>query len=235
MKMRRRSAVPCARGGSGSRRRGARCATRSGRLTKSPLILLEGTIVTMNAAREVIQHGYVLVRDGRIAAVWKGAHPPDGVDLSGVVRAPSGRGAHIYPGLINLHDHPFYDVLPLWQPPSSHRQPELGQADGDGAIWQPISVERGGLTQPEEAARLISHPSTILTSSDGLGRLIDVIKFGRARMILGARRQTQGGDRIQRRFAACAKYRRRHFWPSADFQSRGADRIARRERCGGTE
>ncbi len=98
----------------------------------------------MNAAREVIQHGYVLVRDGRIAAVWKGAHPPDGVDLSGVVRVPLGRRAHIYPGLINLHDHPFYDVLPLWQPPSSHRQPELGQAAGYGAVWQPISVECGG-------------------------------------------------------------------------------------------
>ncbi len=39
----------------------------------APPILLEGTIVTMNAAREVIQNGHVLVRDGRIAAVWKGA------------------------------------------------------------------------------------------------------------------------------------------------------------------
>ena len=80
--------------------------------------ILEGTIVTMNAAREVIQNGRVLVRDGRIAAAWKGPKPPTGVDLTGVVRAPLGRHAIIYPGLINLHDHPFYGVLPLWQPPS---------------------------------------------------------------------------------------------------------------------
>ena len=92
----------------------------------APAILLEGTIVTMNAAREVIQHGYVLVRDGRIAAVWTGAHPPHSVDLSGAVHVPLGPRAYIYPGLINLHDHPFYGVLPLWQPPSSHRQPGLG-------------------------------------------------------------------------------------------------------------
>ena len=105
----------------------------------SPSILLEGTIVTMNAAREVIQHGYVLVRDGRIAAVWKGAHPPDSVDLSGVVRVPLGPHAYIYPGLINLHDHPFYGVLPLWQPPSSHRQPELGRPLGTSRTATGIS------------------------------------------------------------------------------------------------
>ena len=43
----------------------------------SPPILLEGTIVTMNAAREVIHSGRVLVRDGRIAAVWRGRKAAD--------------------------------------------------------------------------------------------------------------------------------------------------------------
>src|SRR5687767_11123069 len=148
-------------------------------------ILLEGTIVTMNAARDVIQHGHVLVRDGRIAAVWKGAKPPAGVDLSGVVRAALGPHAYIYPGLINLHDHPFYGVLPLWQPPSSHRQPELGRPLGTEPYGNRYQWNAAGLTQPVEATRLIANPSTILTSSDALGRFIDVIKFGRAQMILG--------------------------------------------------
>ena len=83
----------------------------------APPILFEGTVVTMNAAREVIHNGHVLVRDGRIAAVWRGANAARGVDLTGAVRAPLGQHAYIYPGLINLHDHPFYGVLPLWQPP----------------------------------------------------------------------------------------------------------------------
>ena len=159
----------------------------------APPILLEGTIVTMNAAREVIQHGYVLVRDGRIAAVWKGAHPPDGVDLSGVVRVPLGPHAYIYPGLINLHDHPFYGVLPLWQPPSSHRQPGLGRPLGTEPYSNRYQWNAAGLTQPVEAVRLIANPSTILTSGEALGRLIDVIKFGKARMILGGTTSTQGG------------------------------------------
>src|SRR4051812_37974612 len=93
----------------------------------APATLLEGTIVTMNASRDVIHDGRVLVRDGRIVAVWRGGNTPDGIDLTGVVRVPLGHHAYIYPGLINLHDHPFYDVLPRWQPPSSHRQPTLGR------------------------------------------------------------------------------------------------------------
>ena len=63
-------------------------ATRRRGTQSSPPILLEGTIVTMNAARQVIHGGRVLVRDGVIAAVWRGAKPPNGVDLTGVVRAP---------------------------------------------------------------------------------------------------------------------------------------------------
>jgi 5-methylthioadenosine/S-adenosylhomocysteine deaminase len=156
-------------------------------------ILLEGTIVTMNAARDVIQQGHVLVRDGRIAAVWRGAHPPAGVDLSGAVRAALGPDAYIYPGLINLHDHPFYGVLPLWQPPSSHRQPELGRPLGTEPYGNRYQWNVAGVTQPVEAARLIANPSTILTQDIGLNRLIDVIKFSRVRMILGGTTSTQGG------------------------------------------
>src|SRR5207249_10168311 len=91
---------------------------------------LEGAVVTMNAARDVIQNGHVLVRDGRIAAVWHGANAPADVDLTGVLRVPLGPRAHIYPGLINPHDHPFFDQLPMWQPPSSNQQPALGRPAG---------------------------------------------------------------------------------------------------------
>ncbi|AMY07683.1 hydroxydechloroatrazine ethylaminohydrolase [Luteitalea pratensis] len=80
--------------------------------SSSGAILLEGTVVTMNAAREVIPSGRVLVRDGRIVAVWRGSAPPQGVDVTDAERAPPGQHAYIYPGLINLHDHPFYGVLP---------------------------------------------------------------------------------------------------------------------------
>src|SRR3954454_4276460 len=50
-----------------------------------------------------------------------------------------------------------------------------------------------GFSQPVEGGPLIATPSAILTSDAGLGRLIDVIKFGRTRMILGGTTSTQGG------------------------------------------
>jgi 5-methylthioadenosine/S-adenosylhomocysteine deaminase len=156
-------------------------------------VLLEGTIVTMNASRDVIRAGRVLVRGGRIAAMWRGANPPEGVDLTGVVRAPLGQHAYIYPGLINLHDHAFFDVLPLWQTPSSHRQPALGRPQGIEPYANRYQWNSMLGYQPPEGARLISNPSTILTEQAALGRLVDVVKFGKARMILGGTTSTQGG------------------------------------------
>ena len=44
----------------------------------SSLRITGATIVTMNDAFEVIE-GDVLVRNGRIVAVWSGPTPPDGV------------------------------------------------------------------------------------------------------------------------------------------------------------
>jgi len=159
----------------------------------TPAVLLEGTIVTLNAARDVIPEGRVLVRDGRIAAIWRGANPPAGVDLAAVVHAPLGPHAYIYPGLINLHDHPFYDVLPLWQTPSSHRQPALGRPQGTEPYANRYQWNSTGMAPPAEAVRLISNSSTMLTAASGLGRLAEVITFGKARMILGGTTTTQGG------------------------------------------
>src|SRR5437879_12732423 len=77
-----------------------------------PALLLDGTVVTMNPGREVIEDGHVLVRDGRIVAIWRGPKPPVGVSLDGVVRTNLGPHALIFPGLINLHDPPYYPTLP---------------------------------------------------------------------------------------------------------------------------
>ncbi|AMY09600.1 S-triazine hydrolase [Luteitalea pratensis] len=160
--------------------------------TSSGAILLEGTVVTMNAAREVIPNGRVLVRDGRIVAVWRGSAPPQGVDVADAVRAPLGEHAYIYPGLINLHDHPFFGVLPLWQPPRSHVQPAMGRPLGTEPYGNRYQWNQVALTQPEEAARLVSNPSTMLTDGAALASLVDVIKFAKARMILGGTTTTQG-------------------------------------------
>jgi len=152
--------------------------------------ILEGTIVTMNAARDVIHNGRILIRDGRIVAVWQGGNPPEGIDVAGAVRVPLGKHAYIFPGMINLHDHPFFDMLPLWQPPSSHVQAAVGRTQGTEPYDNRYQWNAG--SSPENS-RLVVNPSSMLTTSAGLGVLTEVLKFGKARMILGGTTTTQGG------------------------------------------
>ncbi len=139
----------------------------------------------MNGTRDVIEDGHVLVHDGRIVALWHGAATPPGISLDGAVRPDLGPHALIFPGLINLHDHPFFDTLPLWQPPSSQVQPALGRPTGT----EPYANRGQWRGQSPESLRLINNPATIL---DGFV-VIDVIKYGKARMILGGTTTTQGG------------------------------------------
>ena len=47
------------------------------------LLISGATVVTMDGAHDVIPHGSVLVRDGRIVAVWGGPKPPQGVSVGG--------------------------------------------------------------------------------------------------------------------------------------------------------
>src|SRR5689334_19613455 len=157
-----------------------------------PEVLLQGTVVTMNADRDVIHNASVLVRGGRIAAIWQGGNRPDGINLAGVVRVPLSPHAIIYPGLINLHDHPFFDMLPLWRPPSSHQQPQAGRPLGT----EPYANRYQWNTAPAspEFARLVSNPSTVMTSGSALSRTPESIKFAKARMILGGTTTTQGAE-----------------------------------------
>src|SRR5690348_15633616 len=75
-------------------------------------LLIQGaTVVTMDDAHTVIPHGDVLVRDGRIAAVWSGAQPPAGVSVADARVVDAGPNDLLFPGLINPHDHPAFDAL----------------------------------------------------------------------------------------------------------------------------
>ena len=60
-------------------------------------VLIEGaTVVTMDARHDVLPFGSVLVRDGKIVAVWTGPKPPSGV-MVGEYRMvdPDGRSFNV--------------------------------------------------------------------------------------------------------------------------------------------
>jgi len=157
-----------------------------------PATLLQGTVVTMNASRDVIPDGRVLIRDGRIVAVWSGARPPRGISTDGAERVDLGESANIYPGLINLHDHPFYGALPLWRTPSSHQQASIGRPAGTEPYANRYQWNQVGVTSPFEYRRLVDSPQLVLNLDSTLKRSVDVVKFAKTRMILGGTTTTQG-------------------------------------------
>ncbi|MCZ7687054.1 MAG: hypothetical protein M5U28_53240 [Sandaracinaceae bacterium] len=73
---------------------------------------LEGRIVTMGPLG-VIDDGAVCVRGDRIVT----DHARRRAAASGARRAAHAHGRHDLPGLIELHNHLSYNVLPLWDMP----------------------------------------------------------------------------------------------------------------------
>ena len=83
----------------------------------SPRWALRGRIVTMDAKSTVIPDGVVWIADAAIAAITAHGEPaPEGFD--GVHELET--GGTVFPGLIELHNHIAYDLLPLWQVPQCY-------------------------------------------------------------------------------------------------------------------
>ena len=80
----------------------------------SPKWGVAGRIVTMDAPSTVVMDGTVWISDAVIAAITqRGDAPPPGFE--GIV--PLETGGTVLPGLIELHNHIAYNMLPLWHVP----------------------------------------------------------------------------------------------------------------------
>lgn len=86
-------------------------------LSSEPRYALEGRIVTMDADFRVLESGVIYIDEGKIAAVKPSQEPPpDGFKDCPLIRT----GDTIYPGLIELHNHLSYNILPIWQVPKQY-------------------------------------------------------------------------------------------------------------------
>jgi cytosine/adenosine deaminase-related metal-dependent hydrolase len=156
-------------------------------------ILLRGTVVTMDAAGTILHNGSVLVRNGKIAAAWQGANVPNGVVVGDAALIDLGPGGEIFPGLINLHDHPTFDVLELWPTPSSHVQSALGRPLGSEPYANRYQWNMVGVTSPPEYRRLVDNPQILLNSTIGLDLYPEVGKYAELKAVLGGETAFQGG------------------------------------------
>src|SRR5690349_6800252 len=82
-----------------------------------PKLALSGQIVTMNEAHRVLPGGTIFIEKGAIVAVNDHDQPaPGGFEEISVLDT----GGTIYPGLIELHNHLSYNILPLWDVPKRY-------------------------------------------------------------------------------------------------------------------
>jgi len=105
-----------------------------------PKEALAGRVVTMDDAFRVQPDGIVYIDQGGIVAVQDRAQPaPEGFAGVSVVDT----GGTIFPGLIELHNHLSYNVLPLWSPVPrrfDHRDQWSGHKDYRPKISGPMTV-----------------------------------------------------------------------------------------------
>jgi cytosine/adenosine deaminase-related metal-dependent hydrolase len=158
-------------------------------------LLIDGaTVVTMDDAHTVIPHGRVLVRDGRIVAVWSGPQPPAGVSVGHASVIEAGPNDLLFPGLINLHDHPSFDALDPWLPPASDALPSLGKAGTDPYANRYQWGASGSPSASPEERRLIVNPANVLNDADGLGLSREVNRYAQTAALLGGETTLVGGD-----------------------------------------
>src|SRR5689334_11220563 len=100
---------------------------------------LSGRIVTMATKGDVIENGTIFVEDQSIAAVLpKGQPAPAGFEAVNAIDT----GGTIYPGLIELHNHLSYNILPLWQVPQLYQNRDQ---------WQNAASYKTSVTGPMSA------------------------------------------------------------------------------------
>ena len=130
--------------------------------------VLVGDIVTMNHNRDVIEKGAIYVRNDTIEAVQKATDPvPHGFE-----DAPRlSTSGTIFPGLIELHNHLAYNVLPMWQPPARYKNRDQ---------WRGIPDYR----------KLISGPMEILAKKRGYKEAI--VRYVECKCLLGGVTTSQG-------------------------------------------
>ena len=114
-------------------------------------LVLRGRIITLDPDNRVIADGFVCVQDDLIASISSAeTGVPPAVQGAPVIET----AGTIYPGLIELHNHPAYNAIPLWAVPTQYLN--RGQ-------WRNDALYKRKVANP--AALLTHHPQEIYPKS----------------------------------------------------------------------
>ncbi|MBL8522295.1 MAG: hypothetical protein JNN20_01265, partial [Betaproteobacteria bacterium] len=137
-----------------------------------PGLLLIGKVVTMNDAGDVIPQGRIWIREGRIQAVLKaGEALPVGAERARTVET----GGAIYPGLIDLHNHPEYAIYPILPIPRAYK---------DRYEWR---------FYDDAYNQRITYPQIVLAGADYFNLAMEIGRYGEYKALAGGTTTLQGG------------------------------------------
>src|SRR3569833_276189 len=152
----------------------------------SQVYLLKGKIVTMTGEANVLDDGFVYIKDNTIAGVYSAL--PSG--LSGVPVIDT--GGVIYPGLMDLHNHFVYDVLPLWVVPKKYdnRSQWPANADYQSGVSEPIKQVLAKYSESSKAiVRYVEAKALMGGTTTGQG--IRTLVNGSVKLFAGAMRYVE--------------------------------------------
>jgi cytosine/adenosine deaminase-related metal-dependent hydrolase len=135
-------------------------------------VVLIGKVVTMNDAGDVLPNARVWLSGGKIKAIARaGEALPDGAKDAPVVDS---KGA-IYPGIIDLHNHPEYAIYPLMPINRKYR---------DRYEWR---------WYDDVYNRRITFPQEVLTRPYYLDLGMEIGRYGEYKALAGGTTSLQGG------------------------------------------
>src|SRR4051794_38349840 len=135
---------------------------------ETPYVLL-GKLVTMDAHLTVIEKGAVYINGDTIVAVLPASAPPP-AGFEDCLKIQT-KGT-IYPGLIELHNHLSYNILPPWNVPKRYTNREKWRGEPD-------------------YRKFISGPLRMLTK-ERKGYLAALVRYVECKCLLGGVTTSQG-------------------------------------------
>jgi 5-methylthioadenosine/S-adenosylhomocysteine deaminase len=149
-------------------------------MAEKTTFILNGRIVTMQSEEKIIEDGYLVIEDGKIAAITNDiAKLPPKFASKKIIHTDG----TIYPGLIDLHNHFVYNVLPLWVVPKRY---------DNRSQWPAHREYKSGVSKPiKQALALYSVSSKALVRYVETKALIGGTTTGQ-----GMRTRVNGGSKI---------------------------------------
>jgi 5-methylthioadenosine/S-adenosylhomocysteine deaminase len=161
-------------------------------MAQKPTFILRGRIVTMNDDLTILNDGYIAIKNGIIAAIEENLNDLP-VEFSGKPMVET--GGTIYPGLIDLHNHFAYNVLPLWRVPKEYnnRSQWRSNADYQGNYSKPLKEVLVKYTIPAKALVRYVEAKALFggtTTGQGINTAVD----GGPKSFRGAMRNVEQPD-----------------------------------------